>query len=279
MSAGRIIDNRTIMSLPVMSNSIALVSQFSAGVSTSGNNQYHQVIAIGRASDYTTAGGVGGNEWSIDGAPNNGRRRWVSMAPVTDTIQEMKVETMNFDAAVGHTTGINFAMMSRAGTNEYHGNLTWQHWQQRWQGTPFFQKQLYYRRISEAETVGNTVLANQLRNTDKQASGRSNTYAGTVGGPVTIPKLVNGRNRLFFFFSFNGFKDAKPVPAAALNITLPTMAARMGDFSRMLQIGPQYQLHDPLSVRPDPGRATHVVRDPLPGNIVPRSRMINPMYE
>ena len=40
----------------------------------------------------------------------------------------------------------------------------------------------------------------------------------------------------------------------------------------------KYQIYDPLSVRPDPARATHFIRDPIPGNILPNSRMINPAY-
>ncbi len=278
VSAGRVMDNRTIMALPIMSNSSALLTQYTPGVSYAGTNAYHQVIAVVRASAYSTAGNVGGNEWSIDGAPNNGAKRRISMAPFTDTIREMKVETANFDASIGHTSGINISMMSRSGTNQYHGNLTWQHWQQRWQGSPFFVKQLYYRRIAEAEAAGDAALAQRLRSEDKQASGRSNMYAVTGGGPLTIPRLFQGRDRLFFFFSFTGFKDAKPPTPNSINHTIPTLANREGDFSQLLNVGAQYQLYDPLTVRPDPSRPTHFIRSPIPGNVLPKSRIVNPMY-
>jgi hypothetical protein len=54
---------------------------------------------------------------------------------------------------------------------------------------------------------------------------------------------------------------------------------RNGDFASMLQIDPvRYTVYDPLTVRPDPARAGHVVRTPFSGNIVPRNRFVNPMY-
>ncbi|MGH9633034.1 MAG: hypothetical protein ACRD7E_32425, partial [Bryobacteraceae bacterium] len=54
------------------------------------------------------------------------------------------------------------------------------------------------------------------------------------------------------------------------------LAHRQGDFSDLLAIGPRYQIHDPLTVRPDPARPGHFIRDPFPGNIIPQNRIINP---
>ena len=87
-------------------------------------------------------------------------------------------------------------MVTKSGTNSLHGTLTWQHWQQRWQGAPFFVKQNYYRSIAIAEAAGDTAKANQIRNTDKQQPGRSNNWGVSAGGPVWIPKVINGKNKL-----------------------------------------------------------------------------------
>ncbi|MBI4876182.1 MAG: TonB-dependent receptor, partial [Acidobacteria bacterium] len=195
------------------------------------------------------------------------------------TIQEFKVETANFDAAVGHTTGATISVMTKAGTNEFHGALTEQHWQQRWNGTRFFVKQQYYRNISLAEAAGDTAKADQLRKSPLQPSGHSNNFAGTVGGPVILPKIYNGKNRLFFFFSFDGFEDRKSTEST-FNHTVPNLAQRQGDFSDLLRVNTaRYQLYDPLSVRPDPARAGHFLRDPIAGNRIPSSRIINPAYK
>src|SRR5438105_13224128 len=142
--------------------------------------------------------------------------------------------------------------MTKSGTNSYHGDLTEQHWQQRWNGTRFFVKQAHYRSIAQAEAAGNHALAEQLRDSPLQPSGHSNNYAGSIGGPVIIPRLINGKNKLFFFFSFDGFQDRKTTEST-FNHTVLTLAERQGDFSDLLPISSaKYQLYDPLTVRADP---------------------------
>jgi hypothetical protein len=170
-------------------------------------------------------------------------------------------------------------MLSKSGTNAVHGSSSWQHWQRRWNGTPFFVKQLYYRNIAEAEGRGDTARAASLRNQDQQPSGRSNLYTATIGGPVVIPKLYDGRNKLFFFFSYAKRQDIKTEEANSINRTIPTMAQREGDFSDLLRADAvRYQLYDPLTVRVDPNRPGQWIRDPFPGNIIPKNRFQNPAY-
>ncbi len=280
VSSGRILDNRQIMDLPVFGNSVVLLIKLTPGIQSGGNNNYLGLHSNVGGSDYFVAGGVGGNEWSIDGAPNAGPSRRAAYLPYSDTVQEFKVETSGFDASIGHTTGANISMMTKSGTNQYHGTLTESHWQQRWNGTPFFTNRLYWGRIKDAEARGDLELARRLRSQPRQSSGHSNNFAGTIGGPVRIPKLYNGRDRLFFFFSYNGYREPKPEEPSAINRTAPTLADRQGDFSPLALVDPvRYTVHDPLTVRPDASRATHYLRDPFPGNRIPASRMsLNPMY-
>ena len=276
-SSGRLMDNRSVMDLPVIGNNTMILVKMTPGIQTSGVNDYLGPHSNAGASDYSTAGNVGGNEWSIDGAANNGASRKGAYLPVSDTVQEMRVETANFDASIGHTTGMNVTMMTKTGTNAFHGTLTELHWQQRWRAATFFTKQLYYRNIAAAEAAGDKALAARLRSENMTAPGRSNNYAGTVGGPVVLPKIYNGKDRLFFFFSYQGNKDKLQDLPSRLNRTIPTLDDRRGDFSRFLKVNTSlYQLYDPLTVRPDPARATHYVRDPIPGNVLPASRIVNP---
>jgi hypothetical protein len=278
VSSGRILDNRNLMDLPYFNNSPALLVKITPGVQSSGERRYNGVNALGGVSDNRVAGGVGGSEYSIDGAPNAGSGYQAAYLPYSDTIQEVKIETSNFDAAVGHSSGASISLMTKSGTNAYHGTLTWQHWQQRWNAARFFTNTLRNRQIAAAEAAGDQTLAQSLRAQPGQPSGHSNNYAGTIGGPVVIPKLYNGRNRLFFFVSFDGFKDKKPAEFG-VNRTLPTLANLQGDFSDLLKVDPvRYQLYDPLTVRPDPNRPGHVIRDPFPGNIIPPERIVNPAY-
>lgn len=281
VSSGRVLDNKTVMELPVMGNSALLLVKLTPGIQTSGVNNYLALHSNVGASDYNVGGNIGGNAWTLDGSPNQGPSRRTAYLPYTDAVAEFKVETTNFDASIGQTSGAAITMISRSGTNDFHGTATWQHWQQRWQGTPFFVKKNYYARIAAAEAAGNTALANELRNQDKQPTGRSNNWGASGGGPVIIPKLYDGKNRLFWFFTYNAFKDVKVEDAANFNRTVPTLAMREGDFREMLLLpNPQrYVVYDPATIVRDPSRSGHFVRTPFPDNVIPKSRFANPAYE
>lgn len=281
VTSGRVLDNKSVMELPIMGNSAILLVKLVPGIQTGGVNNYLALHSNAGGSDYNVGGNVGGNSWTLDGSPNQGPGRRTAYLPYTDAVAEFKVETSNFDAAIGQSSGAAITMISKSGTNQMHGTATWQHWQQRWQGTPFFTKQTYYRNINAAEAAGNHTLAEQLRNTDKQPTGRSNNWGASAGGPLVIPKVYNGRNKLFWFFTYNAFKDVKNEDPSTFNRTVPSLRARQGDFSDMLTLknAALYQVYDPATARPDPARATHIIRTPFPGNVIPKSRFANPSYD
>lgn len=281
VSSGRVLDNKAVMELPVMGNSAMLLVKLTPGIQTGGVNNYLALHSNSGGSDYNVGGNIGGNAWTLDGSPNQGPGRRTAYLPYTDSVAEFKVETNNFDAAIGQTSGAAVSMISKGGTNEFHGTLTEQHWQQRWQGTPFFVKKQYYQKIAAAEAAGNKTLADQLRATDQQPTGRSNNWGASGGGPVVIPKIYNGKNRLFWFFTYNAFKDVKVEDPTNFNRTVPTRAMRDGDFSETLKITPnaaRYQVYDPLTIQADASRPGHYVRQPFAGNIIPKSRFVNPSY-
>ncbi len=281
VSTGRVIDNKTVMELPVMGNSAMLLVKNSPGIQSSGVNNYLALHSNAGGSDYSVGGNIGGNSWTLDGSPNQGPGRRTAYLPYTDAIAEFKVETNNYDAAIGQTSGAAITMISKSGSNEFHGTATWQHWQQRWQGTPFFVKQNYYRSIAQAEAAGNVARANQIRSTDKQPTGRSNNWGASGGGPVIIPKLYDGRNKLFWFFTYNAFKDVKVEDSSAFNRTVPTLNARQGIFTDMLSIpnGQRFIIHDPITITRDPNRPNNFIRQPFPNNVIPRSRFANPAFD
>ena len=155
ISAGRVMENRSVMDLPTFNNSPLMLIKLVPGIQASNNRRYNGVNALGGTADAHSLGGFP-NDWSIDGVPDMGNgSEGVAYMPYSTTIQEYKVETENFDASVGHTAGMSVATMTRAGTNAYHGDLTDQYWNQRWNGTPFFVKQAYYTAIDAANAAGN----------------------------------------------------------------------------------------------------------------------------
>jgi Carboxypeptidase regulatory-like domain len=273
-SASATLTNRQVNALPVFGNSALLLARSVPGIQWTGQPNYLGLHSNVGASAVGAAGGVGGTEYSLDGVPNAGPSRRVGYLPYTDTVSEIKVESAGFDASKGHTSGATISMLTKSGTNQFHGSSTWQYWNQDWNATQSTTNAAYYGRIEQAIAEGRTADAERYSNERKVPPGRHNNYAGVIGGPMKLPKLFNGSNRLFFFFSYNGFKDVKVEEPTAVNRTVPTEAQRRGDFSELLRIDPvRYQIYDPRSARLVNGR---VVRDPFPNNQVP---ILNPLYQ
>ncbi|MBM3814672.1 MAG: carboxypeptidase regulatory-like domain-containing protein [Acidimicrobiia bacterium] len=279
VSTGRNISHREVMDLPVLGNNITMLVRFAPGVQVPGTTQFLVQGQVGGGSSYNMPGGVGGNEWSIDGASTNGTNRRTSFMPSPDVIDEFKIETSNFDAAFGHSTGLNVSMSTKSGANALHGTATYQYFNQRWNAASFFVKQARYRQIAAARATGNLALADELAERPMLPAGHTNNYHGTISGPISIPKLFDGRNKLFFFLGYSGLKNLQAARPSEINYTVPTVAMRNGDFSRLLPVDPvRYQVYDPLTTRADPARPGHFVRTPFAGNIIPRDRFRNPIY-
>jgi hypothetical protein len=275
VSVGKALTTREIMDLPIMTNDIVLMARLAPGVVNQGTTQFLTQGMVGGDSGFFAPLSLGQNEWTIDGAPNLGSGG-IAFTPFTDQIAEYKIDTTSFDASVGHSIGLNIAFSTKSGTNNLHGSGTEQYWNTRWNAASFFVKQKYFQNIAAARAAGNNTLADQLASQPMQPGGHSNDYGFTLGGPVYIPKVINGKNKLFWFFSYSGNKTRQPARSSEITNTVPTMAERQGNFSDLLAINSKYQIYDPLSVTPDPARAGHYVRTPIPGNIVPQSRILVP---
>ena len=278
-SSGKTLTTKELMDLPVLANNIIIQARMVPGVQTSGTTQYLTHGQIGGSStSYFAAGNVGGNEWTLDGQPQLASGRNTSFTPHTDMVSEFKVETNSFDASFGHSAGLNINMSSKSGTNQLHGATTWEYWNEEWAAAPFFIRQQYYTKLATARAAGNTSLVNQILATPEYPKGHSNNFAGTIGGPVVIPKIFNGKNKLFWFFAYDGARDDIPARPSDINDTVPTALERNGNFSDLLPLGSQYVVYDPLTVQPNPNSAGHYIRSPFAGNVVPPSRIVNPMY-
>ena len=265
-SAGRVVDNRQVTELPYSDMNPYVLSALAPGMQWTGAPDNNRTLwSGGGTSAFNTAGGVGQNEYSIDGAPNTGSSRRVAFIPPTDAVGEFRLETANFDAAFGRTSGATVNLTTKSGTNEFHGTVYNMHWQQRWNATPHF------TRLAWEDAVAR---GTKSKDDPKQESGRSNSPGATIGGPVILPKIFDGRNKLFFFFNYAGIYQNLTDQPDRLARTVPKDAWRQGDFSDLLAIDPVlYQIYDPRSATLVGNR---VVRQPFPGNKgIP---ILNPMY-
>jgi hypothetical protein len=265
VSSGQNFDRALIEGLPMAANQPILLSKFAQGIVGPTTQQIVLQGQIDGPNDGAgdPLGGVGSFNYSIDGATNAGNNRRMSASPNSDLIQEMRVETSNFDASQGHGTGANISLMTRAGTNLTRGTLNYQYWTNHinsWNP----QQKLAFTQRPETGKLYNT--------------GHSHNVAFTLGGPVVLPKIVDGRNKLFYFFNYQRNYDdsaARNTPTS----TVPANAKHLdGDFSDLLTLGTpgQYQIYDPLTVRPDPARPGSFIRTPFPNNIIPKDRFMNP---
>jgi hypothetical protein len=265
VSSGQNFDQALIAGLPMASNMPILLSRFAQGV-VSPTTQV-QVIS-GQIDGPTNAagsvlGGVGGFNYTIDGATNAGSSRRIASSPNADMIEEMRVETSNFDASQGHGTGGNIAMMTRAGSNSLRGTANYQYWTNKINSLNPQQKLAFSQRPETGKIY---------------EGGYENYLATTLGGPVVIPRMIDGRNKLFFFANYQRNYDNAPAQSTPTS-TVPANEKHLnGDFSDLLALpsGSQYQIYDPLTVRPDPARPGSVIRTPFPNNIIPRDRFMNP---
>jgi hypothetical protein len=135
---------REIRDLPTMSNMPVMLARFAPGVAARPVVEMAGQGAVDVPSETAAPlGAVGGNEWSIDGATNNGSDRDFATSPNTDMIQEMRIESTSFSASVGHGTGVGIAMMTRPGTNAWRGTGNFQYWTNQFNPPTTFQKEAF----------------------------------------------------------------------------------------------------------------------------------------
>ncbi|HWY47780.1 MAG TPA: carboxypeptidase-like regulatory domain-containing protein, partial [Bryobacteraceae bacterium] len=187
-----------------------------------------------------------GMEYSQDGAPmtnrnfggeNNGQ----SILPDPDAVQEVKVETLNSGAQFA--TPATAILTTKSGTNEVHGSA-------------FETARNNYFGVAKArQNPANFAAPHLVRN----------EFGASVGGPIFIPKVYNGKNKSFFFFAYERFSLRQ---AANELVTVPTVAMRNGDFSGLINgSGIQQVLYDPNTTQ-----AGTLQRTPFPNNQIPITR-------
>ena len=263
MASGQNFDRNLLETLPVFSNTPALLLRYAPGVNATDAPQYigQGYVAAG-STQVTPLGGVGAVEWTIDGATNGGSDRRQAQMPTMDMIEEVRVESSNFDAGQGHGTGLQISLMTRAGTNAFRGSADYQHWTNNLNAMNYTQKNTF---------------AGSPETEEAWKEGRSHQFVGTIGGPVSVPKASRRPQQVLLLRQLFHVErnDSRQKPASGDDSDANHLN---GDFSDLLRLpnASQYQIYDPLTVRPDPVRPGKFIRTPFPNNIIPRDRFMNP---
>src|SRR5437867_7129407 len=255
-SRGTIISNKELFNVPTSGRNPFQLAWLSPGVIKQGTWRYLRPLDIAGSSGMSINGGrPQENEVLVDGVTGVRPGRAISLVPTVDATQEFKVQTNTYDAQYGRSGGGVINISLRSGTNDYHGNA-------------FFDEQ---QRIFNA----NTFELNRGTQIDPKTgkAARAPYKIHTVGfqgdGPVRIPGLFNGRDKLFYMVSYEAIRQHTADPGI---VTFPVAEIRNGDFSSLLNsAGQPVIIYDPLTTRLDSSTG-RFVRDPFPNNVIPRSR-------
>jgi hypothetical protein len=248
-SVGQVVTSAEVDNMPLNGRTPLALASLSFGVTPQGSPVFVRPFDNGRVSSISMGGAPSqSNELLFDGSPNTDATGSSAYSPPMDAVTEVKVEAFQTDAAYGHTGGGTVNMVSKSGTNGFHGSLYEFNQASALAATPFFTNRAGLRKPVT----------------------RYNQYGASTSGPVVLPKVFNGRNKLLYFFAFEGIKQPSLLPTTT---TVPTAAERTGDFSQLLKINANYQVYDPLTGQQQGSR---ISRQPFPNNIIPTAR-INPV--
>ena len=210
-SLGQVIENRKILDLPLNGR-----NTFALGL-LAGNTS--PVAGMSTNLPFVAGGGrFAMNDVMLDGVDdntsiNNGNvgRNGIAYTPSVDAVQEFKVKTNNFSAEFGRSAGAIISAAIKSGGNQLHGSV--------------------FEFLRNEKLDANNFFSNAAR-VDRQPF-KQNQFGFTVGGPVQIPKLYNGKNRTFFFGDYQGTR--RHTSASSNILDIPPVDFRKGDFSKLTQ--------------------------------------------
>jgi len=263
---GTTVENQRIIGLPLNGRNVLNLALLQPGVfSTSGTLSGLGLRVNGSRGTE--------NNVTIDGANNNEVAVGSTIGGITrpDAVQEFRLLTSNFEAEFGRNTGSIINVVTKSGTNEFHGN-----------------GRIFYRptKLSAANFFDNALASPARQGTDVRQPFDRKEFGFNLGGPVYLPHFGEGgpffdRGKTFFFVDYER-RYQKLGGSVALS-NLPSTAERNGDFSRLLLAGAplcntvangqpgvncSQPIYDPLTAT-----AANPGGNPFPGNIIPADRL------
>jgi hypothetical protein len=248
---GLVVDQERLASLPLIHGDPYKIMGLATGLAHSGSQRldrpYEPTHIVGYAYQGTRSNR---SDLLIDGAPStataNANEVIATYVPPSDLVQEFKVQTATFDAQFGNTEGGVTSIGIKSGTNAYKGSA-------------------YY--FAEPYKLGANDFFGKARGQGIVESS-SDRPGFTIGGPISIPGLYNGKDKTFFMFGFEHITDIRPRFDAGGDSWVPTEKLRNGDFS---DYSGNITIYDPLTRVPS-GTGQYTGQ-PFPGNVIPANRI------
>lgn len=212
-SIGQVITTREVADLPLDGRTPMMLTELSIGVMNTAQPGQARPFDNNAAADWSISGTASQtSEILMDGSPDELWNYTLAYSPPMSAVQEVSVQAFSTDAAFGHTQAGVINQVLKSGTNSLHG-------------------QLYeYGQVSALDA--NTWF-NDLKNVPTPLT-HFNQYGAEASGPVVIPHVFNGKDKLFWLVAWEGLQDSEPTTDLA---TVPTQAERTGDFSALLPLG------------------------------------------
>ena len=244
-SVGQAITTKEVEDFPLNGRSPLMLAQLAIGVIPS---PFNSASTVQQPYDSANQWSIGGtptqsSEMLLDGAPNATWDMRSAYTPPVDAVQEVRVKAFDSDSAFGHTGGGTINQVLKSGSNTIHGSA--------------------YEFNQPSNLTANNFFNN--RNGLGNPVTHFNQYGLSAGGPLVLPKLYNGRNRLFWFFAWENDVNSQPNTSF---MSVPTDAEKHGDFSLLLRTDGT-QLYDPYS---GVQTGSTINRSPYPNNQIPQSQ-------
>jgi len=233
-----------VQDLPNQGRDALSISGFLPGVSMSGSSAQMN----GNTGETANVDGnrQQRNDFYVDGLENQEYRNGSGQTPNPDAVEEVQVTTSNSGVELGKATGGVFNLVTKSGTNQFHGD-----------GFYFFQM-TNANANSWMNDYNNAVAGTTV---DPRGKSPEKYIGGTVGGPIRIPHVYNGKDKAFFFFSYDHYKTN--AQSSADRAFVPTAAMVTGDFSDNFNT-----IIDPTTGQPFPGNKIPAGRiDPVGKNL------------
>jgi len=250
-----VVENKRIIDLPLNGRNVYSLAWATAGVfpqrpaNGSANEGFHSI------GIFTVNGGRdSSNAIMMDGVPvtmnsNTANMNANSAVPSVEGVEEFRIQTNSYSAEYGRSGGGVLTIATKSGTNDWHGSV--------------------FEFLRNSKMDANNWFANASG--QRLATFQRNEFGVSSGGPLSIPKVYDGKNKTFFFVVYEGRRQRS---ASTRFFTLPTDAQMAGDFSRTLTAAGQLRnIYDPFSTTPDPARPGQFLRTVFPGNRIPANRI------
>ncbi len=251
------VERNLIEKIPNNGRNPFLLTHALPGVTKPGYWGSAELYAYGQVGGVSISGGRSGeNETVIDGVTDTRPSRGVNFIPALDSLAEVSVQTNVYDAQFSRTGGGVNVFSSKSGTNLLHG-VAFYH---------FKDPHLTASGWERNRQLGAFLAANPGAKAPTKTYVKNHTRGFEVDGPVYIPKVIDGRNRMFFMISYENLWERNP---QSIIRTLPLAEQLTGDFSNLRTIqGQPILVYDPRSTDAVTGLRTPFDRNRIPGNLI-----------